>query len=276
MNSTALAEQVLQSFRSWLKSNGTAAGLTDAQVWVDSSKGPRPPLPYIGVRAPTTDIVIGSDEVITRIGDTFEVGDGDPDDVYELTINDVAISYTRTDDDTNDTVAAAIVALINSDDDLDKIHAEVDATAADPTFWVAASSGSLVTSTVDAKLTRTEDGATTEEVIGVRRTTMSVQAYGDTAAKWLERATWRLALEEVILDLEAAGLSIVPTGGMTDLAKLLDTSIEARVLREFDVSYAIRTEPTLKIPLESAVITATTRKSSGDADTLTTTITVGV
>ncbi len=276
MISTALHEQVLQSVRTWLKANGAAVALTDAQVWVDSSKGPRPALPYLSVRMLAHDIPVGSDETITRIGDTFVVGTGATGSTYSLTVNGEAIAYVRLSADTNATVAAALVALINADTGIPTVHAEVDATAASPTFWVANTTGTVTTSTADSKLTRTEDGATTEEVIGVRRATVSVQALGETAAKWLERAVWRLQLEDVMLDLEDEGLSIVASGGMTDLGKLLDTSIEARVLREFDVSYAIRTEPSLKIPLASAVITATTRKSAGDTDTLTTTITVGV
>ena len=276
MNSTALAEQVLQSVRAWLRANGTAAGLTDAQVWVDSAKAPRPALPYLTVRMLATDIPVGSDEAVIRIGDTFVVGTGATGSTYTLTINGVVVSYVRLSGDTNATIAAALVAAINAHASLTTVHAEVDTTAASPTFWVANSTGTLTTSTADAKLTRDEDGATAEEVIGVRRSTVSVQAFGETAGKWLERATWRLQLEDVILDLEDEGLSIASSGGMTDLAKLLDTSIEPRTLREFDVSYAIRTEPSLKIPLETVAITATTRKSSGDTDTLTTTITVGV
>ena len=276
MNSTALHEQVLQSVRTWLKANGSAAGLTDAQVWTESSKGPRPPLPYLTVRLLAVDIPVGQDEAVIRLGDTFLVGSGATGSTYTLVIDGVTISYVRLVADTNVTVAAALVAAINAHASLTTVYAEVDATAASPTFWVAPSTGSMVTSTADSKLTRTEDDAVTEEVIGVRRATVSVQALGESAAKWLERAVWRLQLDDVLLDLEAEGLSIVASGGMTDLGKLLDTSIEARVLREFDVSYAIRTEPTLKIPLETVAITATTRKSAGDTDTLTTTTTVGV
>lgn len=78
------------------------------------------------------------------------------------------------------------------------------------------------------------------------------------------------------IDLQTAGLSIRPLGGMTDLGKLLDTAIEARVLREFEVSYAIRTEPALMVPLETVITTATLRKSADDVSVLTSTITVEV
>ena len=276
MNSTAITEQVLQSVRDWLIANGSAAGLTDAQVWVDSSKGPRPPLPYLSVRILAADIPVGEDEAAGRLGDTFVVGAGATGSTYALTVNGEAISYVRLSGDTNATIAAALVALINANANLLDVYAEVDDTAASPTFWVAAVEGALVTSTADAKLTRTEDDAALEEQIGTRRASVSVQAFGETASGWLERCVRRLSLEEVLIDLEAAGLSIGVSGGMTDLGKLLDTSIEPRVLREFDVSYAIRTEPVLKVPLETVVTTATLRKSAGDVSTLTSTITVEV
>lgn len=276
MNGTAITEQVLQALRAWLRANGSAAGLTDAQVWVDSSKGPRPPLPYLSVRVLASDIPVGEDEVVSRIGDTFVVGNGATGATYSLTVNGEAVSYVRLSADTNATVAAALVAAINADADLDAVYAEVDTTAASPTFWVAAMAGALVTSTADSKLTRTEDGAALEEQIGTRRATVSVQALGESATEWLERAVRRLSLDAVTIDLEVAGLSVRPVGGMTDLAKMLDTSIEPRVLREFEVSYAIRTEPVLKVPLETVITTATTRRSATDASPLTSTITVEV
>lgn len=276
MNGTQITEQVLQGVRTWLKSNGSAAGLTDAQVWVDSSKGPRPALPYLTVKMTASDIPVGEDEVVSRIGDTFVVGTGATGSTYALVVNGEAVSYVRLSADTNATVAAALVALINADADLDAVYAEVDSSAASPTFWVAAMAGALVTSTADAKLTRTEDGASLEEQIGTRRASVSVQALGESAAEWLERSVRRLSLDSVTIDLQTAGLSIRPLGGMTDLGKLLDTAIEARVLREFEVSYAIRTEPALMVPLETVITTATLRKSADDVSVLTSTITVEV
>ena len=276
MNGTQITEQVLQGVRTWLKANGSAAGLTDAQVWVDSSKGPRPALPYLTVKMTASDIPVGEDEVVSRIGDTFVVGTGATGSTYALVVNGEAVSYVRLSADTNATVAAALVALINADADLDAVYAEVDSSAASPTFWVAAMAGALVTSTADAKLTRTEDGASLEEQIGTRRASVSVQALGESAAEWLERCVRRLSLDSVTIDLQTAGLSIRPLGGMTDLGKLLDTAIEARVLREFEVSYAIRTEPALMVPLETVITTATLRKSADDVSVLTSTITVEV
>lgn len=276
MNGTQITEQVLQGVRTWLKANGSAAGLTDAQVWVDSSKGPRPALPYLTVKMTASDIPVGEDEVVSRIGDTFVVGTGATGSTYALVVNGEAVSYVRLSADTNATVAAALVALINADADLDAVYAEVDSSAASPTFWVAAMAGALVTSTADAKLTRTEDGASLEEQIGTRRASVSVQALGESAAEWLERSVRRLSLDSVTIDLQTAGLSIRPLGGMTDLGKLLDTAIEARVLREFEVSYAIRTEPALMVPLETVITTATLRKSADDVSVLTSTITVEV
>ena len=276
MNGTQITEQVLQGVRTWLKANGSAAGLTDAQVWVDSSKGPRPALPYLTVKMTASDIPVGEDEVVSRIGDTFVVGTGATGSTYALVVNGEAVSYVRLSADTNATVAAALVAVINADADLDAVYAEVDSSAASPTFWVAAMAGALVTSTADAKLTRTEDGASLEEQIGTRRASVSVQALGESAAEWLERSVRRLSLDSVTIDLQTAGLSIRPLGGMTDLGKLLDTAIEARVLREFEVSYAIRTEPALMVPLETVITTATLRKSADDVSVLTSTITVEV
>lgn len=65
-----------QGVRAWLQAagnpptgGGLGAPLTDAQVILTDSKGPRPPLPYLSVKVIVPGTRIGEDERIDSIGD---------------------------------------------------------------------------------------------------------------------------------------------------------------------------------------------------------------
>lgn len=256
-------EEVLQGVRDWLLAAGAIGGLTELQVLKANQKGPRPPLPYLTVRLLAVDLPVGVDQPISYTGDQITILTGVTGTAYTLTVNGEAISYIRLSTDTNTTVAAAIVALINANEDLTVYAANVAAV-----IWLAPTTGTLTTSTSNPKLTLLVDEVVVKAVLAQRRATVSVQAFGVAATAWLERAAARLDYDDVVTALDAAGLSIVAMGGMTDISALLDTSIEGRSLREFDVAYSIRTEPALAVPLETAEIDGTMDHYTGDADEL--------
>lgn len=55
-------EDLLQGVREWLKAGSAAVPLTDAQVYVAESDGPRVEIPYLSVRMTVYDITVGTDE----------------------------------------------------------------------------------------------------------------------------------------------------------------------------------------------------------------------
>jgi hypothetical protein len=110
---------------------------------------------------------------------------------------------------------------------------------------------------------------------GTRRGTLSVQGFGADSAGWLEVATLRLRRPSIQAILDAAGLSVINQGGVTDISALLDTEIEPRFLREFELGYAVvdaDTEDLVEMKLVEAEITFIDRE--GDPDPLVTTIVV--
>ncbi len=81
-------------------------------------------------------------------------------------------------------------------------------------------------------------------VRGERRGTASVQAFGETAVGWLERAELLRHDPEVIRttlsDPETGlGITLANLGGLQDLTGILDTSAESRALREYTVLYGV-------------------------------------
>lgn len=88
---------------------------------------------------------------------------------------------------------------------------------------------------------------------GQRTGTVSVNAYGTTAAGWLERAKLMLRAPSTHTILTAAGLTIRPVGGTNNLSALLDDATEARFQQDFAVDYervASVTELEEVVPLE--------------------------
>ena len=269
-SSTPTPEYVIQGCREWLKLAAASTPLSDAQVIPADDKGPRPPLPYLTVKLTAADVPVGEDEPVQWLGDQLTVGTAATGTVYTVTVNDEVVTYTRLAGDTNTLVAAGLAAAINAAVDL--VHAENVAAV----VWLAALTGELVTTESDANLTLAADSVAVAGILAQRSASLSVQSFDGatplTAAGWLERAALRLAMPDVIDLLDEAGLSVDANGGMTDLSSLLDTSIEGRRLREFAVSYAIRTEPALLTPLELVTATLTVEKYDGDADPYTVSI----
>lgn len=82
-------------------------------------------------------------------------------------------------------------------------------------------------------------GNPTVRAKGIRSGTLSVQGFGSDSVGWLEVATLRLIRPSVKAVLDAAGLTIITIGGVTDLSALIDNEFEDRFLREFQLSYAV-------------------------------------
>lgn len=245
---TLTSETVLQALRSWLKLTGTAAGLDDEQVIPADDQGLRSGLPYLTVKLIASDVPVGEDEPVVWLADRLTVGVGGAGTVYGCTVNGTAVSYTRLLGDTTSTVAEALAALINAA--LELVHAEAEGAQ----VWVAALSGDLAITLPTATLTLAAADLPVQGVVGQRQATVSVQSFGLTAARWLERAAARLTMPAVRDLLEELGLSVRPLGGMTDLSALLDDHIEGRRLREFEVFFSVRTEPELLTPLETVLV----------------------
>lgn len=75
---------------------------------------------------------------------------------------------------------------------------------------------------------------------GHRSGTVSVQGYGSITSGWLEVATLRLQRDTIQRLLCDAGITVIPPGGgVSDLSALVDTEIEPRYLREFEIGYSV-------------------------------------
>lgn len=72
---------------------------------------------------------------------------------------------------------------------------------------------------------------------GQRTDTVSVSAYGETAAAWLDRAVFMLRAPSVLRAMDTSGITVRPLGPTTNLAELLDDKTEARAVRDFAVDY---------------------------------------
>jgi hypothetical protein len=88
---------------------------------------------------------------------------------------------------------------------------------------------------------------------GQRTGTVSVNAYGPTAAGWLERAVLMLRAPSVQALLSTAGLTIRPEGGARNLSGLLDDATQARLQRDFFVDYGTDTGAEAVLELAEAV-----------------------
>jgi hypothetical protein len=223
-------EELLQAIRGWLMA-GTS--LTDLQVIPADDKGPRPALPYVTVKVLAADIPIGRDAKRSIEVVVVTVTGGAEGTEYELEVNGETISHTRTADDTDATVATELAELA---DEIDGVEAWAETAAAE---WVR----------------------------GYRRATVSIQAFGDQAASWVEDAILALSTDAIQLELETLGVTIEAEGS-TDLSGLVDTSIEARVVRELDVTYDLRSTPVLVDEVATVATHLTFDRSEGDPDAL--------
>ena len=257
---TPTEEFILQGVREWLKLCGSSAGLSDAQVIPSKDSGPRPPLPYITVNVTSSDMMIGEDEPVVFLADVVTVTGGTTSDVYVVTVDGIDATHTRGAGESDSDVAAALAAASAATGDF------IVAESAGSLFWVASLRGTAVAVAGSANLSVETAEQPLVGVMCQRSATISVQAHGAGAGAWLERAVQKLALPAASDLLDAAGLTVIALGGRQDVGVLIDTSIEPRVLREFEVGYALRAEPETVIALEVAETSVELSEYDGDPD----------
>lgn len=247
---------------------------------------------YTSVAGDTTSTIATALGARLR-ADALTVAAGAAGTVYSFRVDGDAVSYTRLLADTDTTVATALAALANALDGVfaassgavvyvgadvgtvavtsvsatlthvaSRIHAHVDGAV----VYAAAISGTLTLSGVSVSITRVADAVPVRNVNAQRSGTLSVQGFGAATAAWLERCVLRLEEAAIATALDAAGLTVDALGGLTNVAALIDTSIEPRFLREFSFNYALRTEPEVLVPLASVLATTTYERFSGSPD----------
>ena len=74
-------------------------------------------------------------------------------------------------------------------------------------------------------------------VRGQRYATFSVNAFGEAAYVWLERATLKLHSPAVRAANQTAGIAVQPQGGLNNLSALRDSHTESRWQQDFRVDY---------------------------------------
>lgn len=75
---------------------------------------------------------------------------------------------------------------------------------------------------------------------GHRSGTVSVQGFGADSAGWMEVAALRLRYDSIQRLLSDAGIAVINRGGgVSDISALVDTEIEARYVRDFEISYTV-------------------------------------
>lgn len=99
------------------------------------------------------------------------------------------------------------------------------------------------------------------EVAGLRRMTLSVQAFGEGALERMSRLQTALSKESVLESLDKSGVAIVEVAGVQNLTGLLDNRFETRA--QMDVGfYAAENESDSTDFVESVEVT-----SEPDSDT---------
>ena len=222
-------EAALQLMRSCIRQG---YGLTAAQVIVAEERGPRPDLPYLTVRVNTSNVPIGEGlEVIQSPLYRATVALAAAGTVYTITIGTDAYAYTSTADDTDDTIALALAALI-----LDVDAGLVAATdGADVLIYaehedITVTGGAHITVTTDTTVELYREGV---------YATITVQGFGTGASAWLEGLPGVLARADVTALQDAAHMDLDVSGGLLNVAALLDTAYEPRWAREFQASYTV-------------------------------------
>lgn len=126
----------------------------------------------------------------------------------------------------------------------------------------------------EARYALDEDDVPTVTVYGTRRGTVSVQGFGSASEEWLATARLGLRLPTVQAVLNAAGLTIVPTGAPRDIAGLLDTGIESRVVWDLEVLYGVSSAAEQETAAAIATLTTTLERFPDDPDAFTTTTSI--
>lgn len=132
--------------------------------------------------------------------------------------------------------------------------------------------GSTNASFVDGRHHPIESSTPYEVVGGPRVGTMRVQAFGEDAVEWLERARLSLATEAVMTTCHALGVAF-QAGDIVPLNEIMPSSVQPRAFLDLRVDYRVRlaTEVT---PLESVDLDFTFTETGGTELALDATITL--
>jgi hypothetical protein len=121
-------------------------------------------------------------------------------------------------------------------------------------------------------------GEPTIRARGQRLGTVSIQGFGRDTSGWIEVATLRLEYDSIRDALTAEGLTVTTLGGgVTDVSALIDTEIEARYQRDFEIGYAVLdAESEELIPASLFRTDLTLTDGPGDPDPLVVTIDIAI
>ena len=113
-----------------------------------------------------------------------------------------------------------------------------------PYLTVRVSAGDTPTSVDEHRHADDGAGGVQWRTRGERSAVVDVQGYdiagATTTAGWIEDAALRITRPDVAAVLDAAGLSVVDRGSTVDVSALLDSQIERRHLRTFELGYTVR------------------------------------
>lgn len=107
---------------------------------------------------------------------------------------------------------------------------------------------------------------------------VTINGYGVDTSGWIEVFELRLVYDSVIRLFSDAGIAIIDRGGgTTDISALVDTQIEARFLREFEISYSVVDAVAETLVLaETAEVDLLLEDQENDPDPLVTTIVIAL
>lgn len=222
------ADTALQLVRSCLKQ---AYGLTDSQVIKADVRGPRPNLPYLTVRVGSANVPIGEGmEIVQFPLSRATVALDDPGTLYMLTIDGDDYTYTSTDDDTADTIAQALALAVQT--------AGLTIATTDGADVVIYDDNGTAVVTGDSNITVVTDTSVEVYREGVY-STITVQGFGIGADAWLEGFSGALQRPDVSELQLAVGMDLEVSGGLLNVAALLDTAYEPRWARELQANYTV-------------------------------------
>lgn len=99
---------------------------------------------------------------------------------------------------------------------------------------------------------------------GGRLASVSVQGFGALTRDAIDDIAIRLTRPDVQSLLDAAGLTVINRGNVLDVSTFIDTEIEPRFLREFELSYDIRDSGPGAPELETVETDLTLQSPAGD------------
>lgn len=100
-----------------------------------------------------------------------------------------------------------------------------------------------------------KDDALRAAVSGERRATITLNAYGRRGADLLALCQASLAMPAVQRFLNTRNITIRRNGSTQDISQLVDTEIEARFVRDFDLEYRVQiTQPDIEPHVEELVL----------------------